>query len=509
MINICIHGHFYQPPRENPWTGEIEKQDSAKPYHDWNERIFHECYEPNAHAQIIDDKGEVLKEVNNYEYLNFNFGTSLLHWIKIKHPETYKEITEADKQSISLHNGHGNAIAMAYNHIIMPLANQRDKITQVKWGLKDFEYHFGRKSESIWLPETACNWDTIEVLINENIKYIILDVSQAEKIRKIGYEDWTDVSNGSIDPKIPYRCFSQVNPEKYIDIFFYDGPVSKSVAFDDVLNSSANLLNKIIQAVPDGSVENPIVSVATDGETFGHHKKFTERTLAYFLTKLAPENNLIIVNYSEYLQQYPPVYEVKIKIGTNGEGTSWSCPHGVERWKSDCGCGGGEGWHQRWRKPLRDALNWLRDNLIVIYENEGNKYFNDVWQARNEYINLLLNNNKETAFKFFESNAKRILANSEIDICFKLLEMQKYSMLMFTSCGWFFSEISGLESVQILEYASKAIEIAQEVTGSSFEKEFKKKLSLAESNLKKYKTGRVVYNKLAVSAKKRASSKDT
>ncbi len=385
MINICIHGHFYQPPRENPWTGEIEKQDSAAPFHDWNEKIYQECYKTNAHARIINDKGVVLKEINNYAYLNFNFGPTLLNWIKIKHPETYKEIIEADKQSIHLHNGHGNAIAMAYNHIIMPLANEHDKITQVKWGLKDFEFHFGRKSESIWLPETACNWDTIEVLISEGIKYIILDVSQAEKIRKIGDESWTDVSNGSIDPKMPYRCFSQVKPEKYTDIFFYDGPISKAIAFEDVLKNSVNLLDKIIQAVPQNSVENPIVSVATDGETFGHHKKFTERTLAYFLSVLAPENNIKIVNYSEYLENHKPTYEVRIKTGKNGEGTSWSCPHGVERWKSDCGCGGERGWHQRWRAPMRETLNWLRDKLITIYESEGSKYLKDVWNARNDY----------------------------------------------------------------------------------------------------------------------------
>jgi alpha-amylase/alpha-mannosidase (GH57 family) len=508
LINICIHGHFYQPPRENPWTGEIEKQESAAPYHDWNERIFHECYEPNSNAQIIDENtGNIVKEVNNFEYINFNFGPTLLQWIKIKHPDTYNAIVDADKKSISLHNGHGNAIAMAYNHIIMPLANERDKITQVIWGLKDFEYHFGRKSESIWLPETACNWNTIEVLINEEIKYIILDVGQAESVREIGNEEWIDVSGGSIDPKMPYRCFSNLNKEKYIDIFFYDGPISKSVAFDEVLKSSVNLLDKIIQSVPPDSVENPIVNVATDGETFGHHKKFAERTLAYFLTQLAPEKNLNIVNYGEYLEQHPPGYEVKIKAGKNGEGTSWSCPHGVDRWKDDCGCGGGKGWHQRWRKPLRESLDWLRDELIIIYEKHGTKYLIDIWQARNDYIELLLNSNEETAFKFFEKHAKHILTNDEIDECCMLFEMQKYSMFMFTSCGWFFSEISGLEAVQVLQYASKAIEIVKQITGRSLENEFKKRLYAAESNLKKYRNGRIVYNRLVVPAKKLAAEK--
>jgi alpha-amylase/alpha-mannosidase (GH57 family) len=502
LINICIHGHFYQPPRENPWTGEIEKQDSAAPYHDWNEKVFSECYEPNTEAHIINDKGEVIKKINNYEYINFNFGPTLFSWIKEKHPDTYTNIIEADKRSIIRHNGHGNAIAMAYNHIILPLANLQDKITQIKWGLRDFEYHFERKSESIWLPETACNWDTIEILISEKIKYIILDVGQAERIRKFGDAKWQGVTGGSIDPKMPYRCFSRLNRKKFIDIFFYDGPVSKAVAFDDVLQSSANLLGKIVNAVPPGSIENPIVSVATDGETFGHHKKFAERTLAYFLTVHAPANSLRIVNYAEYIEEHPPTHEVEIKKGKNGEGTSWSCPHGVDRWKDDCGCGGGGSWHQRWRKPMREAMNWLRDQLILIYEKEGNKYFKDIWQARNDYIDLILEKSDSRINMFFEKNAKRILTHKEIDTCFKLLEMQKNSMLMFTSCGWFFSEISGLEAVQVLQYAAKAIETAHQITGKSLEREFKKKLALAESNIKKYKDGRGVYNKLVKTAKK-------
>lgn len=501
MINICIHGHFYQPPRENPWTDEIEKQDSSKPYHDWNEKVFAECYKTNSEAPIMNEKGEVVKTINNYEHINFNFGPTLFSWIKAKHPNTYKKILDADMRSVSIHNGHGNAIAMAYNHIIMPLANLQDKITQIRWGMKDFEYRFGRKSESIWLPETACNPAVIEVLINEGIKYIILDVSQADKIRQIGHKHWHDVSNGSIDPKMAYRCYSTVNKGKTIDIFFYDGPVAKSIAFENVLKNSSDLMNKILQAVPHSSVNDQIVSVATDGETFGHHKKNAERTLAYFLTVLAPANSMKIVNYGEYLEQHSPSFEVKIKAGKNGEGTSWSCSHGVDRWQDACGCGGWDGWHLLWRRPLRDTMNWLRDELIIIYENEGGKYFKDVWKARNEYINLILNKTKDTSAEFFKSNARKRLRKRDIETCLKLLEMQKYSMLMFTSCGWFFSEISGLESVQVLQYAAKAMDIAEEITGKSFELEFNKRISHAESNLKKYKNGRGVWNKLVAPAR--------
>jgi len=493
MIKVCIHGHFYQPPRENPWTGEIELQPGAKPFHDWNERIYNECYKPNTEAEIINESGEVAARVNNYELINFNFGPALLAWIRRKHPETYYNIIGADKKSITMHHGHGNAIAMCYSHMIMPLSNLNDKISQVKWGLADFKYHFGRDSEGIWLPETACNRETIKVLINEGVKYIILDTGQAEKIRKLSESEWIDVSIGSINPKLPYRCYSETNNGKYIDIFFYDGPVSKSVAFDDVLITSQNLMIKIIAAEDKSFPGDQLISVATDGETFGHHKKFAERTLAFFLKSLVPMNSLDIINFAEYLELNPPEYEVTIKPG---EGTSWSCPHGVKRWKEDCGCGSGEGWNQKWRKPLREALDWLRDELILIYEKHGSVLFKDVWKARNDYINVLLYNTTETKTEFMAINSPRFLNESEINICFKLLEMQKYSMLMYTSCGWFFSEISGIETVKILEYAACAIELANEITGINFEDEFLKRLYKAKSNLLKYRNGKNVYLKL-------------
>ncbi|MGH2574657.1 MAG: DUF3536 domain-containing protein, partial [Ignavibacteria bacterium] len=407
MINLCIHGHFYQPPRENPWTGEIEKQDSSKPYHDWNEKIYEECYRPNSQADIFEENGNIIKGINNYELISFNFGPTLIAWIKNKHPETYKRIIEADRKSIISHDGHGNAIAMCYNHMIMPLANLRDKITQVKWGLKDFKHHFKRDAESIWLPETACNYETLEVLIEEGIKYIILDVSQAEKAREFGSDEWLDVSSGTINPLNPFRCFSEINPEKYIDIFFYDSPLSKSISFEDLLMSADNLMQRILLLLPENNTEERLISIATDGETFGHHKKNTDKTLAIFLSKLVPENGIKIVNYGEYLEKHTPKYEVKIKHGDNGEGTSWSCPHGVKRWKQDCGCGSGAGWHQQWRKPLRESLDWLIDELIKIYEVEGSRYLNDIWKARNEYIEIILDSSPEAAINYFANNAKR------------------------------------------------------------------------------------------------------
>jgi len=499
MINLCIHGHFYQPPRENPWTGEIEEQPGAKPFHDWNERIYSQCYMPNSEAEIINDDSRIVKHINNYEYLNFNFGPTLLAWINRKHPETYNKIIEADKISVQKYKGHGNAIAMCYNHMIMPLADFNDKVTQVTWGLEDFKHHFGRESEGIWLPETACNYETIEVLINLNVKYIILDTGQAALVRKFGDTEWTDVNIGSIDPGQPYRCYSGINKDKYIDLFFYNGPVSKAVAFDDVLFSSQNLIGKIKEASEHNTSEENLVSISTDGETFGHHKKFAERTLAYFINSIVPAENINIYNYGHYLELHPPEVEVKIKAGDNGEGTSWSCVHGVKRWKDDCGCGGSGDWHQKWRKPLRDTMDWLRDNLIQIYEQQGSNYFNNVWIARNKYINVILD--ESSKHDFIAHHCKKDLNIEETAAAFRILEMQKFAMLMYTSCGWFFSELSGLETVKILEYAARAIEIAESITKLPIEKEFLKKLYAAKSNLKRFANGKNVYLKLVKASK--------
>ncbi len=499
---LCIHAHFYQPPREDAWTGEILPQESAAPFHDWNERIFQECYKPNSEAVIVDEHDNVIKRVNNYEYFSFNFGPSLLGWIKKKHPRTYTRIIEADRKNALNNEGHGNAIAMCYSHLIMPLANRNDKITQVKWGVADFKYHFGRDPEGIWLPETACNEETIEVLIEEGIKFIILDPSQAEKARKIYRGKWKDVSDGSIDPGIPYKCFSKINPGKFISIFFYNGPLSRNIAFDDHIYDSKRLLKRLEHVHVNRNYENFLISTAVDGETFGHHKNYTERTMSYLFSELIPSSHFEIVNFSEYLASNTPEYEVKIKEGENNEGTSWSCLHGTGRWMEDCGCGKNDEYpSQEWRKPLRESLNWLRDEFILIYISIGHNFFNEIWKARNEYINLILSDDKESREKFFYFNSKRFLNENETELCIKLLEMQKFSMLMFTSCGWFFSDVSGIETIQILQYAARAIEIAKEVSGLELEEEFLKRLSHAKSNLKKYKNGKDLYMKEVLKVK--------
>jgi alpha-amylase/alpha-mannosidase (GH57 family) len=499
-LYLCIHGHFYQPPRENPWTDEIELQPSAAPFHDWNERILQECYKPNTEAIIADlATNQVLERVNNFEYIDFNFGPTLLIWIKNKHPEIYNKIIEADKKSVIKHGGHGNAIAQVYNHIIMPLANKRDNITQIKWGLYDFEYHFGRKSEGIWLAETACNNDTLEYLIKEGIRFIILDPSQALKIRNFKKIEWEDESQGNINTKRPYRAFSQINPNKHIDIFFYEGPLSRSIAFEDIIYSAERLMERI------DSIKNPdfkkpqLIHMAVDGETFGHHKHFTERTIAYLLSKLAHSKDFTVVNYSKYLSLFHPEYEVQIKPGVKNEGTSWSCIHGVGRWKRNCGCntGGEPMWNQKWRKPLRKALNQLRDKLEVVFELEGKKYFKNAWNARNEYIKIINDSSVNSMNEFFKMNAVKTLNSKEIKHALSLLEIQKFSMFMFTSCGWFFSDISGIETVQVLAYAKRAIEISNELFDINLEEDFLNELSKAKSNKIEFKNGAEIYKQIA------------
>jgi len=502
---LCIHGHFYQPPRENPWTGKIEVQPTAAPFHDWNERIFQECYKPNTEAVIIDDAGKVLRRVNNYEYLNFNFGPTLLDWISENQPNTYSKIIEADKSSVKTHNEHGNAIAQVYNHLIMPLASRRDKMTQVKWGVADFEFRFGRTPEGMWLAETACNNATLEVLIGEGIRYTILDPSQALKVRKSITMEWEDVSGGRINTRMPYRFYSKEKNGKYIDLFFYDGPLSKGIAFDDVVFDAKRLMDKIDSANIKNIEQDQLISMAVDGETFGHHKQFTERTIAYLLSEYAQARGYKVVNFAEYLDAHEPEYEILLNEGPKGEGTSWSCVHGVERWKENCGCytGGSEGWNQEWRSPLRNALNQLNYKLGILFELEGRKYLKDPWEARNEYINVMLN--KETASreiavthyeravtrdlssdestgKFFSNQSLKRLNKKEKELCINLLEMQKYSMFMFTSCGWFFSDISGIETQKIIEFAKRAIEFGETISGVNLEQDFLDELRKAKSN---------------------------
>ncbi|MCG2724927.1 MAG: DUF3536 domain-containing protein [Elusimicrobia bacterium] len=511
--HISIHAHFYQPPRENPWTNEVDFQPSAYPFENWNQRIARECYIPNLYAPIKDENNKVIETINNYEFLNFNFGPTLLSWLEKEYPYYYKKII-ASVQKSHKETGHLNAIAQIYNHVIMPLASFNDQLTQLLWGINDFKYRFGFEPESVWLPETAANKETLKLLIDQKIKYIILAPHQAEKIRLLDTKKWTDVSKENIDPKKPYFWHDKDEEGKNITnrkiaVFFYDAGLSKAVAFENIMDHSSVFADRALACYDDKTKEDQLLLIASDGETYGHHQKFSDMTLAHSFKHEFKNRSIKTVNLASYLETHQPKYEVEIKKGPDGEGTSWSCAHGVRRWKGGCDCGK-ERNILHWRAPLRASLNWLRDVLIEIYKQEGEKLFKDVWEARNNYIKPLitlpqtgdkLSSHKKTLNEFLAFNLKENLTKEDINKALNLLEMQKYAMYMFTSCGWFFSDISRIEAVQNLKYAAKAIEIAGKLGFKDIEKGFLSLLELAPSNHPEFKTGADIYKNLVTSNK--------
>jgi alpha-amylase/alpha-mannosidase (GH57 family) len=447
-------------------------------------------------------------------------GPTLLSWMEFHDRDTYQAILEADKRSAERLNGHGNAIAQVYNHIIMPLANWRDKLTQIRWGKEDFKARFGRETEGMWLAETAVDYETLEALVLEGIKFIILAPSQAQRCRPQPTENnpnpaWQEVGGAQIDPNRPYRCYLRrhnannsnvselgqyhlpADTDAYIDVFFYDGPISRDMGFGDLLGSSHNFAKRLSQAVQADHRPHQIVSVATDGETFGHHKHFTEKTLSYAFVEEFPKRGWNVSNYAHYLSLFPPKWEAELKSVT-----AWSCAHGVDRWQGGCSCGGeGSGYQLLWRRPLRDSLNWLRDRLAAVYVDIGRKYFNDPWEARDRYIDVLqyslrdgISEHSPVLEKFFaqQSGSKVSTSAQRVD-ALRLLEMQRHALLMFTSCGWFFEELSRPETVQILRYAARAIELAADVAGVLLEDEFIHRMAKAPSNLVEFKDGEGVF----------------
>ncbi len=486
MKYLCIHGHFYQPPRENAWLEKIEQQDSAAPYHDWNERICAECYGPNALARLLDERQNLIQLTNNYARISFNFGPTILSWMQEKAPEVYQAILEADKISQTRFGGHGSAIAQVYNHMILPLANARDKETQIKWGITDFTKRFGRAPEALWLAETACNTDTLCALAEAGMKFVILAPGQCARIRKIGADVWEEVG-AAVDPKRAYRC--NLPNGKQIALFFYDGPISQGIAFSDTLSSGEKLAARLLGTYHAGD-EAQLMHIATDGETYGHHQKFADMALAYCLKKVEENPDVTLTVYGEFLEKHPPVYEAQIV-----ENSSWSCCHGVERWRAACGCNSGRpGWHQKWRGPLRAALDFVRDELIKTFETVGREYFKDPWAARNDYVNLMLDRSLDAQHCFFLTHATEKAWNNRSG-ALKLLEMQKNALFMYTSCGWFFDEISGIETVQIMQYACRALELNKQLTGNDLEPAFIEKLAAAPSNIKELKNGARVYER--------------
>ncbi|MER2997507.1 DUF3536 domain-containing protein [Pontibacter populi] len=485
---ICIHGHFYQPPRENPWLNEVEMQESAAPYHDWNERITDECYARNSASRILDHEGTIVDILNNYAWMSFNFGPTLLEWMEKKAPETYQAILAADKESQQRFSGHGSALAQVYNHMIMPLANERDKHTQVIWGIYDFKKRFGRDPEGMWLGETAADTPTLEVLADHGIKFTILSPYQAKSYRKIGEANWHDATGAHINTNRPYLC--NLPSGKTIVLFFYQAPISQGVAFEGLLHNGEKFTNRLLGALDSHNPEPQLLHIATDGETYGHHHRFGEMALSYTLHHLFHDHHVNLTIYGEYLEKHPPQYEAQII-----EKSSWSCFHGVERWQRDCGCntGGNPTWNQKWRKPLREAFDWLRDALGPLYATQMQQLGADPWQTRNDYIQVISDRSEENVRRFIANHCNRELTIVEQRTFLKLLEMQYHAMLMYTSCGWFFDEVTGIETMQDILYATRALQLAESISGKDYETTLLEYLANAESNKKEYKNAAEAY----------------
>ena len=485
---VAIHGHFYQPPRENPWLESVEVQDSATPFHDWNERITAECYAPNTAARRVDHANRILDVVDNFAKISFNVGPTLCAWLEREAPDVYRKIIEADRASVRARGGHGNALAQVYNHMIMPLATRRDKVTQVAWGLADFRARFGREAEGMWLPETAVDSETLEVLAEAGLRFTILAPSQAARVRASADAAWEEVTGG-IDPSQAYRWRGRRGHE--LALFFYDGPISRAIAFENLLERGERFVGALLGAFSDKREGAQLVHVATDGESYGHHRRFGEMALAAAVRQLETGEAATLTNYGAFLAAHPPTYEVQIR-----EETSWSCAHGVERWRSDCGCRMRGDWHQRWRAPLRASLDWLREEIDTFYESRASAWLKDPWRARDEYAEVILDRSAERLERFLARHQRVALeAAARLEVR-RLLEMQRNRLLMFTSCGWFFDELSSIEPVQILRYAAMAIQYLADLGGPRLEPEMARRLAEAPTNVPAFRDGGAVWARL-------------
>ncbi len=496
---VCIHGHFYQPPRENPWLETVEVQDSAYPYHDWNERITAECYGPNARARILDGEGRIERIVNNYARMSFNFGPTLLSWMEVHAPDVYRAVLAADRLGRERFSGHGGALAQGYHHSILPLASRRDRRTEILWGLADFAHRFGRPAEGFWLPETAVDLQSLEILAELGVRFTLLEPRQALRFRPLPSSDagedgepapWEEATEG-IDSRVPYRL--NLPSGRSLDLFFYDGAISRAVAFERLLANGETLVGRLLGAFSADDSRPELVHIATDGETYGHHHRYGDMALAYALRQLEEDESVTLTNYGEMLEHHPPEREVEIV-----EDSSWSCIHGIERWRSDCGCstGGPAGWNQAWRAPLRAALDGLRDEIAGRFEAAAKPLFGDPWAARDAYVHILHDRSPKHVAAFLAHHAQgRHLEGAERTQALKLLELERQTLLMYTSCGWFFNDLSGIETVQVLRYAGRAVQLAQELFGDHTEERFLARLEKAKSNLPEEGDGRRIYER--------------
>ncbi len=512
---VCIHGHFYQPPRENPWLETVEVQDSAAPYHDWNDRITAECYAPNGASRIQDVENKIVRIMNNYARMSFNFGPTLLSWLNDFAPRTYRMILDADRTSAQRHNGHGSAIAQVYNHIIMPLANECDARTQIRWGIADFEHRFGRKPEGMWLAETAVSRWVLDLMAQEGIKFTILAPHQCARVRRIAQPapaaeaaeaesaelTWTETPDASVDTTHPYLV--RLDQGRSIAVFFYNGPNSRAIAFEGLLNSGEDFGRRLIAGFPKEPSSEPawLSHVATDGESYGHHHRHGEMALSYAMHWLEDNEHIKLTNHADFLSRFPPHWEAEIV-----EDTSWSCAHGVERWRSNCGCnsGGRPDWEQQWRAPLRAALDTLRDASAPLAEKLSQSLFKDLWATRDAYIRVILDRSRPNIDAFFAEYATHELSPAERVTALELMELERHTQLMYTSCGWFFDEVSGIETVQVIAYAARVLQLAAKLfgeQGTALEAAFLKVLAEAKSNIPEIGNGAETYRHFVTNMK--------
>lgn len=496
---VCVHGHFYQPPRENAWLEAIEVQESAAPYHDWNARINHECYAANGSSRILNIQNKIVRIVNNYSRISFNFGPTLLAWMEKSAPLSYRKILDADRISMERFGGHGSALAQVYNHIILPLAATQDRITQIRWGIADFEHRFGRKPEGMWLSETAVDLESLDLLAQHGILFTILAPHQCARVRQIATEadpeapSWLETPNASVDPTQPYLV--RTSQGRSIVVFFYDGPVSRAIAFEGLLNNGGDMAKRLLGGYRANGQDAQLVHIATDGESYGHHHRHGDMALAYALQMIEQNPEVNLINYGQFLEKFPPTWEAEIR-----EDSSWSCSHGIERWRSNCGCNTGQhpDWNQKWRAPLRSALDWLRDSARPLWQQTAALLFHDPAAARDGYIRLILNRNEASQQAFLKEYCIDTISPEQRTTALKLMEMERHLQLMYTSCGWFFDDLAGIETVQVISYAGRVLQLAAELfgsTGAALEPAFLQRLAQAESNGPGHANGAEIYRK--------------
>lgn len=496
---LLVHGHFYQPPRENPWTGEIDPQYSAAPWENWNRRIADECYIPMARSRVYDSQGQVVDLYNNYAHTSFNFGPTLLSWLADNHPKLVGHLADATIIDRTF------AMAQTYNHLMLPLADARARHTQILWGLKEFHFRFGFYPAGMWLSECGIDPETTRALIDHGVQFVILSPHQASRARPFGQAGWHDVSMGAVDTRRAYRLFDidgggRTHFNRHLDVIFYTPGLNLKVSFDHILNRPDDLARELQGCYRPDYPGAQLVSIVTDGEIYGHHEKRGEEALSRLFREIAPALGIKVVSAGEFVRDNPPDWEVKLWNGDDANGSSWSCEHGMGRWSRDCGCRPPTppGWNQRWRGPLRQAFDAVRDRVRTVARRELGALVWDMDDALNGYVDVLLNPGPPARSAFVRRHAQHELTLDEIERLWRILEALHNAMLMYTSCGWFFDEISGLEPVQDMRYALRAAELVQPFHDEDLAAMLERDLSRAISNIPHFGDGGKVFRELVL-----------